>query len=137
MPSTYLTLPSLTLSETWQPTPQNGQTDLTSLSKSVLSPTCAASSTVAGISAPVGQACTHSPQATQVRLAHRVGDIEDRIGVMAAPGHADHVVDLHLAAGAHAKSALDAGIEVDAHRDMAVVEKRDAFALQLREAAFG
>src|SRR3546814_4083462 len=27
---------------------------------------CASSSTEAGISAPVGQACTHSPQATQV-----------------------------------------------------------------------
>src|SRR5262249_37279114 len=31
--------------------------------------TFAASTSVAGISAPVGQACTHSPQATQVELA--------------------------------------------------------------------
>ena len=45
---------------------------------------------------------------------------------MAAAGHADHVIDLHLAAGAHAKPALDAGIEIDAHRDMAVIEQRDA-----------
>jgi hypothetical protein len=42
------------------PTPQNGHTEST-----VLSIACSPASR-AGISAPVGQACTHSPQATQV-----------------------------------------------------------------------
>ena len=40
---------------------------------------------------------------------------------MAAAGHADHVVDLHLAAGADAQIALDAGVEIDRHRRMAAV----------------
>ncbi|MNW07135.1 hypothetical protein D3C71_2036830 [compost metagenome] len=51
---------SLTWYVSWQPTPQYGQTESTSRSGT-------ASATLrAGISAPVGQACTHSPQATQV-----------------------------------------------------------------------
>ncbi len=66
MPSTRVTRPSLTLTLIWQPTPQNGQTDCVSVSCASLSPCCASSMTLAGISAPVGQACTHSPQATQV-----------------------------------------------------------------------
>ncbi len=40
---------------------------------------------------------------------------------MATAGHADHVVDLHLTAGAHAEIALDAGVEIDRHRRMAAV----------------
>ena len=43
---------------------------------------------------------------------------------MAAAGHADHVVDLHLAAGADAEIALDAGVEIDRHRRMAAVGRR-------------
>src|SRR3546814_3294836 len=49
----------------WQPTPQKGQRLST-----VRSANCVrvplSSSRLASISAPVGQACTHSPQATQV-----------------------------------------------------------------------
>ena len=54
---------------------------------------------------------------------------------MAAPGHADHIVDLHLAAGADAEAALDAGVEVHADGDVAVIEKRDAGLFQRRQAA--
>ena len=43
---------------------------------------------------------------------------------MAAAGHADHVVDLHFAAGADAEIALDAGVEIDRHRGMAAVGRR-------------
>ena len=55
-------------------------------------------------------------------------------GVVAAIGHADHVVDLDLAAGADAQPALDAGVEVDRHRRMADVGLP---ALGGREAALG
>src|SRR5208282_320365 len=54
-------------------------------------------------------------------LAHRVVEVEDDLRMMAAPRHADHVVDLDLAAGADAEIAVDAGVEIDAHRGMAVV----------------
>ena len=43
-----------------QPTPQYGHTESTCLSGTL------SATSRAGISAPVGQACTHSPQATQV-----------------------------------------------------------------------
>src|SRR5438309_1855712 len=52
------------------------------------------------------------------RLAHRVVEIEHRHRAVAAVRIADDVVDLHLAAGAHAARALDAGVEV--HRDRRV-----------------
>src|SRR5437660_6671762 len=52
------------------------------------------------------------------RLAHRVVEIEHRHRPVAAVRIADDVVDLHLAAGAHAARALDAGVEV--HRDRRV-----------------
>jgi hypothetical protein len=78
---------------------------------------------VEGISAPVGQACTHSPHATQVDCAHRVVEVEHDLFVVAAPGHADHVVDLHFAAGADAQIALDAGVEIDRHRGLAAVRR--------------
>jgi hypothetical protein len=53
---------SLTLKVRRQPTPQYGQVDATCLS-GLMRPTL-----LAGISAPVGQAWTHSPQATQVLI---------------------------------------------------------------------
>ena len=54
-------------------------------------------------------------------LPHGVVEIEHRAALGGAVGHADHVVDLHLAAGAHAQVALDAGVHVDAHRGVAGV----------------
>ena len=54
-------------------------------------------------------------------VAHRVVEVEHDLVVGAAAGHADHVVDLHLAAGPHAQSAFDAGVEMDRHRRMAAV----------------
>ncbi len=68
--------------------------------------------------------------------AHRVGHVEDDLGVVAAARHADHVVDLHLAAGADAEVAVDAGVEVDAHGDVAGVEERDAVGLERRESGW-
>ena len=56
---------------------------------------------------------------------------------MTPSGHADHVVHLHLSARAHAKPALDARIQVNAHRDVAVIQQRNATLFQLRKPAFG
>src|SRR3546814_11336747 len=41
------------------------------------------------------------------RLPHRVVEVEDHLGAVAAEGHADDVVHLHLAAGPHTAIALD------------------------------
>ncbi len=60
------------------------------------------------------------------RLPHRVVEIEHGPRVDAAEGHADHVVDLHFAAGTHAESAIDAGIEIDGHRRVRKVGFQDA-----------
>src|ERR1019366_10102011 len=57
------------------------------------------------------------------RLAHRIGKIEDDLRGGAAPGVADHVVDLHLATGPDAACALDTGIEVDRHGRMRSVRR--------------
>ena len=58
------------------------------------------------------------------RLAHRVVQVEDDLRVRAAQRETDHVVDLFLAARAHAARALDAGVEVDRHRRMRNVRRR-------------
>ena len=71
------------------------------------------------------------------RGAHRIVEIEDDLGVEATLRHADHVVDLDLAAGAHAEVAVDAGVEIDAHRDVAVVKQRDVIGRAARKAAVG
>ena len=52
--------------------------------------------------------------------------------MMAAARHADDVVDLHFAAGAHAQIAGDAGVEIDRHGRVAAIGRR---ALVAREAA--
>src|SRR6266404_786125 len=41
------------------------------------------------------------------RLTHGVVEVEHDLGVVIAIGHADNIVDLDLAAGAHAETALD------------------------------
>src|SRR5512145_2300928 len=55
------------------------------------------------------------------RMAHGVVEIKDDLGVVAAIRHANHVVNLHLAAGANAEVAVNAGVEIDRHRRMAAV----------------
>src|SRR5207249_192748 len=50
------------------------------------------------------------------RLAHRIVEIEHDLRMPAAEREADDIVDLLLAAGAHAARALDAGVEIDGHR---------------------
>ena len=54
---------------------------------------------------------------------------------MPAQSHADHVVDLDLAAGADAQVALDAGVKLHRHRGMAEVLVRSR--ITGREAAVG
>src|ERR1019366_2593920 len=54
-------------------------------------------------------------------IAHRIVEVEHDLLTVAAPGHADDVVNLHFAAGAHTKIALDAGVEIDRHGRMAAV----------------
>ena len=56
--------------------------------------------------------------------AHRIVEIEHDLFGVAAARHADDVVDLDFAAGADAKIALDAGVEIDRHRGMAAVGLR-------------
>ena len=74
-----------------------------------------------------GRARLHTLAASDARgLAHRIVKIENDFLVMAAAGHADHVVDLHFAAGADAKIALDAGIEINRHSRMAAIGRRRA-----------
>ena len=68
------------------------------------------------------------------RFPHRIVEVEHDLGIVVAIGHADHVIDLDLAAGAHAQAALDAGIEIDAHGRMAGVALP---ALGRGKAAFG
>ena len=51
-------------------------------------------------------------------LPHRVVEVEDDARPVPAPGHADDVVHLHLAARPHAQVALDAGVKGDPHRGM-------------------
>ena len=55
------------------------------------------------------------------RGAHGVVEVEDDLFERSPRRHADHVVDLHLAAGAHAQRAMDAGVELHRHRRMAEV----------------
>ncbi len=69
------------------------------------------------------------------RFAHRVVEIKRGKRVMPPSAHAEDVVHLNLAAGPHAKPALDAGIQVDAHGDMAGIEQRNPFGLERRETA--
>src|SRR5690606_5771193 len=70
-----------------------------------------------------GRACLHALPATDAGgRAHRIVEVEDDPRVPAPPRVADHVVDLLLAAGAHAASALDAGVEL--HRDRRMAEVR-------------
>ena len=69
-----------------------------------------------------GRASLHAFAAGDAgRVPHRVVEIEHDLLAEAAAGHADHVVDLHLAAGADAQIALDAGVEIDRHRRVAAV----------------
>src|ERR1700730_3826730 len=53
--------------------------------------------------------------------AHGGVEVEHDLLVDAAAGHADYVVDLHLAASTHTEIAVDAGIEVHGHCGMAAV----------------
>src|ERR1044072_7358726 len=69
-----------------------------------------------------GRAGLHALTARNARaVPHRVVEVEHDLFVVAAPRHADHVVDLHLAAGADAQVAPDTGAELNRHRDMAAV----------------
>ena len=68
--------------------------------------------------------------------AHGIVLIEDDFGLPAPEGHADHVVDLNFAASANAEIALDAGVQIDPHGDVAVIQKRYRLGFDPRKAAF-
>src|SRR5262249_50271016 len=57
---------------------------------------------------------------------HGIVEVEHRLGVDIAEGHSDHVIDLDLAASAHAESTVDAGVEVDRHGGMRQVGLQNA-----------
>ncbi len=57
--------------------------------------------------------------------AHWVIEIEGDFRGSTTAGHADDIVDLHFAAGTDAEVAMDAGVEVNAHGDVAGVKQRD------------
>ena len=57
-------------------------------------------------------------------LSHGIVEIENDLRCGTAPGHADHVVDLDLAAGADAEITVDAGIEMHRHGGMAEIGRR-------------
>ena len=51
-------------------------------------------------------------------LPHGIIKIKDNLRAHSAAGHADHVIDLHIAAGTDAEITVDAGIQIDRHGRM-------------------
>ena len=49
--------------------------------------------------------------------------------------HPDHVVNLNFTASAHAQPTLDTGVKVHAHRNMTVIQQRNAPIFEFGEAA--
>ena len=71
-----------------------------------------------------GRASLHAFAASHAgRVAHRIVEVEHDLLAKTAARHADDVVDLHFAAGADAEIALDAGVEIDRHGDVAAVRR--------------
>jgi hypothetical protein len=69
-----------------------------------------------------GRAGLHALAAADAaRIAHGIVEIEDDFRRRATTGHADDVVGLDVAASLHAQLAVDAGVEVHAHRRVAAV----------------
>ena len=69
-----------------------------------------------------GWACLDALAAADAgAVAHGVGHVEDHGSLCAATGEADHVVDLHLAAGAQAPGAVDARVEPDVDSRMRAI----------------
>ncbi len=62
-------------------------------------------------------------------MPHRVIHIKDDFGIMATPSHADHIIDLDLTACPDTEIAVNAGIQIDPHRHMAVIQKRHMVSL--------
>src|ERR1700726_140082 len=57
------------------------------------------------------------------RSTHGIIEVEHDLLAVAAPGHSDHVVDLHLAASANTQIAMNAGVETYAQRGMAAIRR--------------
>src|SRR6266702_3563432 len=58
------------------------------------------------------------------RSAHRIVKVEHDFLAVTATGHADHIVDLDFAAGAHTQVAMNAGVEIDRHRRVRTIRLR-------------
>src|SRR5262249_33160706 len=58
------------------------------------------------------------------RAAHAFVEVEHHLGTVAAVGHANDIIGLHLMAGAHAQAAVDARIEIDGDGGMRGVGRR-------------
>ena len=54
-----------------------------------------------------------------------------------ATGHANHIMDLHFAAGANTQSTLNTRIQIDGHRDMAIIQKRNMVGIFRRITTLG
>ena len=67
------------------------------------------------------------------RLAHRVGEIKHDLSIMPPSRHANHVIDLDLAARPYAKAAMNAGVQVDTHCRVGSIKFGNAFILQSRQ----
>ena len=67
-------------------------------------------------------------------FAHRIVKVEYDLGVVAPVSEPDDVVDLNVAAGSDAEVAMYASIQIDVHRDMRIVQKRNSRAFQFRKA---
>src|SRR5262249_35498241 len=83
-----------------------------------------------------GRAGLHAPADGEAgRATMGVVKVEQLLLEWPAARHADDVVDLDLAAGADAQVALDAGVEIDRHRDVAAIGRRHGGSFALGEAA--
>ena len=57
-------------------------------------------------------------------VPHWVIEVKNDFGLMPAPGHTDHIIDLHLTTGAYAQIAVDTGVQCHVHCGMARVRCR-------------
>ncbi len=70
------------------------------------------------------------------RGTHVIRHVKHRIRIVTTASHADHVIHLNFTTGPHTERTGNTGVEVHFHRNVAVIEQRNAAFFQLGEAAF-